>query len=342
MTVVTPVWGVDEDEEGEDGGGGEEGGRGAGRRRKVLFFCACRGHHSDVGGISPGSMPPHSQCLGEEGCAIVAFKLVSAEGGFEEAGVLALLRAAGARNTPDVLSDLRAQVAANHRGTALVEELIASRGLGEVHAYMGHIQAAAEGSVRSMLKAYAARLAPAEGKGEGEGEGGGTVVLRASDFMDDGTEIALRVRIECATGSAVFDFCGTGAEVIGNTNAPLAVTSSAVIYCLRCMVGVDMPLNQGALAPITLVIPPHTLLNPSPASAVVGGNVLTSQRAVDVILRAFGVCGASSGCMNNLTFGNEGFGFYETICGGAGAGPGWRGASGVHTHMTNVRWRGQR
>ena len=320
MTVITPVWSA---------GGDGSGGSGSGAPR-ILFFCACRGHHSDVGGISPGSMPPHSQWLSEEGAAIVAFKLVTAGGGFEEARITALLQAAGARNIPDVLSDLRAQVAANHRGIVLVHELIAACGLGLVHAYMAHIQAAAEGSVRSMLQAFCAARRQ-------QGGGSSAVRLRASDFMDDGTEICLQVTIDAAQGSAVFDFEGTGAEVLGNTNAPLAVTSSAIIYCLRCMVGAEIPLNQGALAPISILIPQGTILNPSSASAVVGGNVLTSQRVVDVILRAFGVCGASSGCMNNLTFGNGAFGFYETICGGAGAGPGWHGASGVHTHMTNVR-----
>jgi 5-oxoprolinase (ATP-hydrolysing) len=217
---------------------------------------------------------------------------------------------------------------------ALVQELIASQGLPLVHAYMAHIQAAAEGSVRGMLRAYCASAS-----GDGAAPPPPTLTLRATDHMDDGTPLQLRIVIDSASGDALFDFEGTGAEVVGNTNAPLAVTYSAVIYCLRCMVGTDIPLNQGALAPVTIRVPEGCILRPSPASAVVGGNVLTSQRVVDVILMAFGVCGASSGCMNNLTYGNHSFGFYETICGGAGAGPGWHGASGVHTHMTNVSAR---
>ena len=161
--------------------------------------------------------------------------------------------------------------------------------------------------------------------------------VRAVDHMDDGTPIALAVTIDRRTGSALFDFSGTGAEVFGNTNAPRAVTYSAVIYCLRCFVGRDVPLNQGCLAPVTIHIPDGTLLAPSDAAAIVGGNVLTSQRITDVILRAFGACAASQGDMNNLTFGDATVGYYETICGGAGAGPHWHGRSGVHTGMTNTR-----
>ena len=161
--------------------------------------------------------------------------------------------------------------------------------------------------------------------------------VRAVDYMDDGSPIALAVTIDRRTGSAVFDFSGTGVEVYGNTNAPRAVTFSAVIYCLRCFVGRDVPLNQGCLTPVEIRIPEGTLLHPSSGAAVVGGNVLTSQRVTDVILRAFGAAAASQGDMNNLTFGDATSGYYETICGGAGAGPSWHGRSGVHTGMTNTR-----
>lgn len=232
----------------------------------------------------------------------------------------------GSRNLKDCISDLRAQVAANQKGITLVSELIAEYGLRVVHAYMHHIQANAEVAVREMLVAYSlAKGLPEVGS------------VQATDYMDDGSPISLTITIDRSKRSAEFDFTGTGAEVYGNTNAPRAVTYSAIIYTLRCLVGQDVPLNQGCLAPITIKIPEGSLLHPSPTAAVVGGNVLTSQRVVDVVLKAFGACAASQGCMNNLTLGDDHFGYYETICGGAGAGPSWHGRSGVHTHMTNTR-----
>ncbi|KAF6269743.1 5-oxoprolinase, ATP-hydrolyzing [Rhinolophus ferrumequinum] len=161
--------------------------------------------------------------------------------------------------------------------------------------------------------------------------------VSAEDHMDDGSPVRLRVQINLSQGSAVFDFSGTGPEVFGNLNAPRAITLSALIYCLRCLVGRDIPLNQGCLTPVRVVIPKGSILDPSPEAAVVGGNVLTSQRVVDVILGAFGACAASQGCMNNVTLGNAHMGYYETVAGGAGAGPGWHGRSGVHSHMTNTR-----
>jgi 5-oxoprolinase (ATP-hydrolysing) len=189
---------------------------------------------------------------------------------------------------------------------------------------MGHIQDCAEASVRSMLRTFAREK--------------GTCSVFAEDALDDGSPICLRITIDVEAGSAEFDFTGTGPEVAGNLNAPPAVTYSAAIYCLRCLLPptADIPLNQGCLAPVTITIPKGTLLNPSRNAAVVGGNVLTSQRVTDVVLKAFDACAASQGCMNNLTFGNAKMGYYETIAGGAGAGPHWKGCSGVHTHMTNV------
>ncbi|XP_055559879.1 5-oxoprolinase isoform X3 [Falco cherrug] len=295
---------------------------------KPVFFVASRGHHADIGGITPGSMPPHSKALREEGAVFVSFKLVK-DGIFQEEVVTEALMApgripgcSGTRNLQDNLSDLRAQVAANQKGIQLVTELIRLYGLPVVQAYMAHIQANAEVAVREMLKGFAARW--------------GTAV-EAEDRMDDGSPIRLRVQVDPQEGSAVFDFSGSGPEVYGNCNAPRAITLSALIYCLRCMVGQDIPLNQGCLAPVRVVIPKGSILDPSPEAAVVGGNVLTSQRVVDVIFKAFGVCAASQGCMNNVTFGNERVGYYETVAGGAGAGPHWHGRSGVHTHMTNTR-----
>ena len=299
---------------------------------KVIFFLASRGHHADIGGITPGSMPPHSKCLEDEGAMIVAFKLVR-DGTFQEKGITDILKSpgkipgnSGTRNLNDNLSDLRAQVAANNSGTRLLKELVEEFGLRTIDAYMHFIQDNAELSVRAMLKDFAR-------------ENGSR--SEAIDYMDDGTPIKLTIDIDEETGSAMFDFTGTGPQVLGNHNAPPAVTYSAVIYSLRSLVAQDIPLNQGCLAPITFIIPKYCLLNPSDDAGVVGGNVLTSQRVVDVVLKAFKACAASQGCMNNLTFGDETrgkeFGYYETIAGGAGAGPTWEGRSGVHTHCTNTR-----
>ncbi|XP_068615212.1 5-oxoprolinase-like, partial [Brachionichthys hirsutus] len=298
-----------------------------------VFFVASRGHHADIGGITPGSMPPHSTSLQQEGAVFTSFKLVTGSVFQEEAVTEALMAPAqypdcsGTRNLHDNLSDLRAQVAANRRGSLLVGELIDSYGLAVVQAYMGYIQSNAELAVRDMLRDFARRRRQQTGSLEVESE----------DFMDDGTPIRLRVKINEEEGSAAFDFTGTGTEVWGNCNAPRAITLSALIYCLRCMVGQDIPLNQGCLAPIKVIIPPGSILQPSQDAAVVGGNVLTSQRIVDVIFRAFEVCAASQGCMNNISFGNKTVGYYETVAGGAGAGPCWNGRSGVHCHMTNTR-----
>ncbi|XP_069771231.1 5-oxoprolinase isoform X2 [Narcine bancroftii] len=298
-----------------------------------VFFLASRGHHADIGGITPGSMPPHSKSLQEEGAVFVSFKLVK-NGVFQEEAVTQALLApaqfpgnSGTRNLHDNLSDLRAQVAANRKGIQLMNELIDAYGLEVVQAYMAHIQANAEIAVREMLRGFVQRYRPRDGELE----------VSAEDHMDDGTPIRLKVSITAEQGSAVFDFTASGTEVFGNCNAPRAITLSALIYCLRCMVGQDIPLNQGCLAPVKIILPKGSILDPSPDAAVVGGNVLTSQRVVDVIFKAFGVCAASQGCMNNITFGNEQVGYYETVAGGSGAGPQWHGRGGVHTHMTNTR-----
>jgi 5-oxoprolinase (ATP-hydrolysing) len=318
ITVITPVFDQQHDQ--------------------PVFFVASRGHHGDIGGISPGSMPPFSKYLYQEGAALKSFRLVR-KGVFDEKGISqALLTPAkvdldpdepqcvGTRNLADNLSDLNAQVAANHKGILLVQELIAESSLAVVHAYMKHIQDNAEAAVREMLCDISKqrKLDTID-------------TLYAKDHMDDGTPICLALTIDRNTGGAIFDFTGTGAQVFGNTNAPPSVTYAAIIYSLRCLVKREIPLNQGCLNPVTTIIPQHSLLNPSEDAAVVGGNVLTSQRVTDVVLRAFGACAASQGCMNNFTFGNDKFGYYETIAGGAGAGPTWTGQSGVHTHMTNTR-----
>ena len=199
-------------------------------------------------------------------------------------------------------------------------------GVDVVQAYMRHVQDAAEEAVRTRLKELS------EEKGMAEVD-----TVRALDHLDDGSPIALTLTIDRRDGSASLDFHGTGTEIWGNCNAPKAVTKSAILYCLRCLIKKDLPLNYGCLIPINIIVPEGSLLAPSPDAAVVGGNVLTSQRITDVVFKAFGVAAASQGCMNNFTFGNDRFGYYETIGGGAGAGPTWHGQTGVHTHMTNTR-----
>src|SRR3984957_3646321 len=312
----------------------------------IVFYVASRAHHADIGGILPGSMPPHSRELFQEGAAIKSEKLVS-EGHFNEKRITELLHeepgqwpgCSGTRCLADNINDLKAQVAANQKGINLISALIEEYGEDAVRFYMKNIQDNAELSVRNLLKEVSKRF---------EGQD-----LSAIDYMDDGSPIKLKVTIDAEKGEAVFDFDGTGPEVygayiqtvsstpssweIGNTNAPEAVTYSAIIYCLRCLISEDIPLNQGCLKPIKVLIPPKSFLSPSDKAAVVGGNVLTSQRVTDVILKAFQACAASQGDCNNLTFGFggnlegerdvKGFGYYETIAGGSGAGPHWDGTN---------------
>ena len=316
ITVITPVFKDDQ----------------------VIFWVASRGHHADIGGITPGSMPPNSRSLEEEGACITSFKLVE-NGIFQEQGISELLLApgkltpapgrpaiSGTRLLADNISDLKAQIAANQKGIELVLEMVDHYGLEVVQAYMKHIQDAAEEAVRQRLR----ELSTSKGLAERD-------TIRAKDYLDDGSPIVLALTIDRKNGSAVFDFQGTGSQIWGNCNAPKAVSKSAILYCLRCLIEKDLPLNHGCLIPITVKIPKGSLLDPSAEAAVVGGNVLTSQRITDVVLKAFGVAAASQGCMNNFTFGNERFGYYETIAGGAGAGPAWHGQTGVQTHMTNTR-----
>lgn len=318
ITVVTPAFSGDE----------------------IVFYVASRAHHADIGGILPGSMPPHSRELFQEGAAIESEKLVT-EGTFNEEKMIELLYkkpaegdgCSGTRCLADNLSDLKAQVAANRKGINLISSLIDDYGEDVVQFYMRNIQHNAKVSVNNLLKEISKRFEGRE--------------LSATDYMDDGTPIKLQVSIDAEKGEAVFDFEGTGAEVYGNTNAPEAITYSAIIYCLRCLISEDIPLNQGCLQPIHVKIPKRSILSPSDGAAVVGGNVLTSQRVTDVVLKAFSACAASQGDCNNLTFGYggnvaggeevKGFGYYETIAGGSGAGPTWDGTSGVHVHMTNTR-----
>ncbi|CAK9293358.1 unnamed protein product [Gordionus sp. m RMFG-2023] len=309
----------------------------------ALFWVASRGHHADIGGILPGSMPAHSTKLSEEGATFKSFKIVQ-KGLFREKEVIEefmkpgkISGSSGARRIHDNIADLKAQIAACQKGIQLVEDLIQEYGLKEVLRYMNHIRINAAQSVRDMLRRFQHEKDKNEPKNFDSGRSDKIVKLSASDYMDNGTLINLNVYIDTDKGSAIFDFTGTGYQVMGNCNTPKAITLSALIYCLRCMIGHDIPMNQGCLDPVDIIIPKGSILDPSEDAAVVGGNVQTSQRIVDVIFKAFNTCAASQGCMNNVTFGDGDCVYYETIAGGSGAGPSFDGRSAVHTHMTNTR-----
>ncbi len=290
---------------------------------RLLFFTANRAHHAEIGGIAPGSMPPFSRRLAEEGVLIRNFKLVDAgRSQFDELRALLLTGPYPTRAIADNLADVAAQVAANQQGARELGGLVDRYGLPVVLAYMGHIRQAAERKMRAALRRI------------GDGR------RRFVDHLDDGTPIAVSFEID--GDRATIDFTGTGPVLDGNLNANRAIVTAAVMYCLRCLIDEDIPLNEGVLAPIELIVP-ECLLNPREGAtprespAVVGGNVETSQRVVDALLGALGAAAASQGTMNNLIFGDAAFGYYETICGGSGATATADGADAVHTHMTNTR-----
>ena len=286
--------------------------------RRLRFFVANRGHHADVGGLTPGSTPPDAKTLEEEG--VVIDDLLVADGnGFREEAVRNVLAAAPypARNPDTNISDLRAQIAANRAGAEDLSDLVARYGWGTVSAYAAHILDNAEESIRRAI----ARL--------GDGE--------MKVLLDDGTPLKVSVRVDHDARTATVDFTGTGPQRPGNFNAPPAVARSAVLYAFRCLLTDPLPLNEGCLRPITIIIPDGTFLSPTPGAAVVAGNTEVSQVACNAIFGALGACAAAQGTMNNLLFGNAEVQYYETICGGAGAGPDFDGASAVHTHMTNTR-----
>jgi 5-oxoprolinase (ATP-hydrolysing) len=285
---------------------------------QLRFFAAARGHHADVGGSTPGSMPAFSRTLAEEGIVLRAVK-ASSGGKFDHELLRSLLGAGPhpARRPLENIADLEAQLAAVNTGARLLLGLASERGIDEVERYMVFVQDNAAGEVQRALQG----LAP------------GSSTFR--DALDDGTPVVVTLNVS-AKGLRV-DFSGTGPEHPGNLNAPSAVTLACVLYFLRVLVGKPIPLNSGCLRHVQVVIPPGSLLSPSPERAVAGGNVETSQRVVDVLLGAAGLLAASQGTMNNVSFGDESYGYYETIAGGAGAGRHFRGASGVHTHMTNTR-----
>ncbi len=285
---------------------------------EILFYTGSRGHHADVGGITPGSMPPNSRHIDEEGVLITNFLLVQ-NGHLREAETRALFAAGRhpARNIDQNIADLRAMVAANHKGVVELECMTTQYGLAVVHAYMQHVQDYAEACVRRVIEQ-----------------------LRNGSFsyaMDHGAVITVAVQTDPATRSATIDFTGTSVQGNDNFNAPLAVTMAAVLYVFRTLVDADIPLNAGCLKPLQVIVPEGTLLNPRHPAAVVAGNVETSQCVTDALYGALGVMGAAQGTMNNFTFGNDRHQYYETIAGGSGAGDGFHGTACVQTHMTNSR-----
>ena len=310
LTVVTPVFA---------GAGYAAGALGdADADSPPLFFVASRAHHADVGGVTPGSMPPGSRRIEEEGVLIEDFLLV-AGGELREAEAAALLSSGPypVRDLAQNLADLRAQVAANARGAAEVGRMVAEFGLPVVRAYMQHVQDNAEEAVRRVID----RLGDGAFRQE----------------MDDGSVVAVSVTVDRRTRSATVDFTGTSPQRPDNFNAPAAVCAAAVLYVFRTLVDADIPLNAGCLKPLRIVVPPGSMLDPVFPAAVAAGNVETSQAITAALFGALGVVAASQGTMNNLTFGDERYQYYETICGGAGAGLTWDGCSAVHTHMTNSR-----
>jgi 5-oxoprolinase (ATP-hydrolysing) len=281
-------------------------------------FVAARGHHADIGGIAPGSMPPESRTIEEEGVLIDNLLMVD-EGTFREAAVREVLGTARhpARNPDRNLSDLRAQLAACTRGAELLAGAARDQGGEVVAAYMAHVIANAEESVRRLL---------------GQLEDGAFTYP-----MDNGAQVAVAIRIDRTSRSAVFDFTGTSDQLPDNFNAPRSITRAAALYVLRTLIDDAIPMNDGCLRPVELVVPEGSMLNPRPGAAVVAGNVETSQAVTDALFAATGRLAPSQGTMNNFTFGNEHHQYYETICGGSGAGPDHDGTSAVQTHMTNSR-----
>ena len=297
ITVVTPVFG---------------------KQERPQFWVASRGHHADVGGLTPGSMPPDSRTIEEEGVLITDFLLVE-HGRFREADFLELLTSARypARNVSQNVGDVHAQIAANEKGVRELAALVEQFGLETVEAYMGYVRSNAAERVRRVID----RLKS------------GCFVQK----MDSGAEIHVRIDIDSNARRATIDFQGTSPQVADNFNAPSSIVQAAVLYVFRTLVKEDIPLNDGCLEALEILIPEGSMLAPKSPAAVVAGNVETSQAIANALYGALNVLAAGQGTMNNLTFGNDRYQYYETICGGAGAGPGFAGASAVHTHMTNTR-----
>ncbi len=312
VTVITPVY-LDDGEQ-------------------PIFYVGSRGHHADIGGISPGSMPPFSTRIEEEGVQIDNVKLVD-RGHLREKEMLELLASGEypSRNPQQNMADLKAQIAANEKGVQELRKMVDQFGLDVVQAYMKHVQDNAEESVRRAITKLAARMQ------------GGQFTLP----LDNGAQIQVAVTIDGAARSAKVDFTGTSPQQINNFNAPTAVCMAAVLYVFRMLVDDDIPLNAGCLKPIEVVIPEGSMLRPNPPASVVAGNVETSTCITNAIIGALGLMGASQCTVNNFTFGNDKYQYYETISGGSGAGGvfddagqlvgGFPGTSVVQTHMTNSR-----
>ncbi len=288
------------------------------KKQQILFYVASRGHQADIGGITPGSMPPHSQTIEEEGILLTHFKLID-RGYFKEKELLKTLtfEPYPARNPEINLADLQAQIAANNNGVKELHKMVKKYSLETVKTYMGYVQDNAEESVRTAID-----------------------VLKDGEFtypMDTGDQVQVKITIDQVNRSATIDFTGTSPQLQSNFNAPKAVCLAAVLYVFRTLVTDNIPLNAGCLKPLNIIIPEGCLLNPCYPAAVVAGNVETSQVIVDAIYGALGVMAASQGTMNNFTFGNQTYQYYETICGGSGAGINFDGTDAVHTHMTNSR-----
>ena len=298
LTVCTPVFDADS--------------------HTIRFWVASRGHHADIGGLAPGSMSPLATTIEEEGVYIDNFKLVD-KGRFCEDELSQLLTGARypVRNLVQNVNDLKAQIAANEKGVSELSRMIDLFGRDVVEAYMGHVQDNAEESVRRVLD----RLPDGE----------------FTYPMDQGCQIKVRVTVDRAKREATVDFTGTSAQRPDNFNAPAPVTRAAVLYVFRLLVQGDIPMNAGCLRPIRIVMPENSMLSPSYPAAVVAGNVEVSQAVTNCLFGATGAMAAAQGTMNNLTFGNEEYQYYETICSGAPAGPGFHGADAIHTHMTNSR-----
>jgi 5-oxoprolinase (ATP-hydrolysing) len=289
-----------------------------GAKKKILFWVASRGHHADVGGISPGSMSPNATTIEQEGVYLDNFKLVD-RGRFCEKELMAALTGAKypARNPVQNINDLKAQIAANEKGVAELRKMVALFTMPVVTAYMKHVQDNAAESVRRVID----RLHDSEFSYE----------------MDQGTVIKVKITVDKDKREATVDFTGTSPQQPTNFNAPEPVTRAAVLYVFRMMVDDDIPMNAGCLRPINIVVPPKSMLTPEYPAAVVAGNVETSQAVTDTLFGALGALAAAQGTMNNLNFGNAKYQYYETICSGSPAGPGFNGTDAVHTHMTNTR-----
>jgi 5-oxoprolinase (ATP-hydrolysing) len=284
----------------------------------ILFWTASRGHHADIGGTAPGSMSPLATRIEEEGVYIDNFLLVE-RGRFRERELYDLLGSGPypARNPLQNVNDLKAQIAANEKGVRELKRIVEMFSLSVVEAYMGHVQDNADESVRRVID----RLADGE----------------ATSVSDQGAVIKVRISVDREKREATVDFTGTSPQQPSNFNAPEPVTRAAVLYVFRVMVDDDVPMNAGCLRPIRIILPDGSMLKPKYPAAVVAGNVEVSQAVTDTLFAALGALGSAQGTMNNLTFGDETYQYYETICSGAPAGPGFDGAAAVHTHMTNSR-----